>query len=298
MTAKKTAPKTAAKKTKKTKAQAKAKAKAKAPRVAKAEPPPPAPEKPLAYNIGPKTVTVFFDGKAHTVEKTTYLAAALREKNWGEVKRLCSPARAIAGAGAASGLVAVTAAGVVTFKNRPLNNASAKRIVELMREGFPIESELRTLESLMRHDDPAVWEGFEDFIERWHVPRLETGQIVLVKGVRRTPNPNVFVSGHHTGGAKPFTYEVGKIAELPWSEVDRNPANTCSKGLHACPLSQVRRYYGDATRDAIIELHVWPEHFAALPTDYRTEGKVRLQQCFVARELPADAGENDLTGRA
>lgn len=289
-TKKKAAPKKAAKQSK-----AKAPAKAKAKRAAKPAKEAPAPEKPLAYNIGPKTVTVFFDGRAHTVEKTTYLAAALREKNWSEVRRLCSPARAIASAGAAFGFVKVSAAGVVTFKNRPINNASARRIVELMREGFPIESELRTLESLMRHDDPRVIESFEDYLDRWHIPRLDDGRIVLVKGVNRTSTPGVFAAKHQPS----FQYIVGKYASLTWDEVDRDPNNTCSRGLHACPLSQVGAYYS-ATRegDALLELHVWPEDIASLPTDYKSEGKVRLVRCYVARELGPDAGETDLTGRA
>jgi len=267
-------------------------AKAKAPRVAK---PAPAPEKPLAYNVGPKTVTVFFEGRAHTVEKTTFLAAALREKNWAEVKRLASPARAIASAGASSGFVNVSAAGVVTFKNRPINNASARRIVELMREGFPIESELRTLESLMRHDDPRVIESFEDFLDRWHVPRLEDGRIVLVKAVMATDKPGEYVALHD---AK-FRYVLGQQVEMSWGDVCRDENQTCAAGIHACPLSQVNDYWKNGSGGrTVIELHVWPEHIASLPIDYKSEGKVRLQSAFVARALAADAGETDLTGRA
>lgn len=290
-TKKKAAPKKAAPK----KTKAKKEIRARVARVLAPKKEAPAPEKPLAYNVGPKTVTVFFDGRAHTVEKTTFLAAALREKNWAEVKRLCSPARAIAAAGAASGFVKVSAAGVVTFKNRPINNGSARRIVELMREGFPIESELRCLESLMRHDDPRVIESFEDFLDRWHIPRLDDGRVVLFKGVNRTDKPGIFSAKHNAA----FLYEVGKVAALTWDEVDRDPNQTCSRGLHACPLSQVGAYYQPSrTGDALLELHVWPEDIASLPTDYKSEGKVRLLQCYVAREVAPDAGETDLTASA
>lgn len=294
--------------TKQKKPAPKAKAKTKAkPKPAKAAKPaakpaakktaPSAPaEKPLAYNVGPKTVTVFFDGRAHTVEKSTYLAAALRDKNWSEVKRLCSPARALANsAGFASGFVAVSPAGVVTYKNRPINNASARRIVELAREGFPVESELRCLESLMRHDDPRVIESFEDFLDRWHVPRLDDGRIVLVKAVAPTDKPDVFAALHDAS----FLYRVGAQVEMAWADVCRDENQTCAAGIHACPLSQVNSYW-QSGRDGrtVIELHVWPEHIASLPRDYRSEGKVRLQSAFVARALAADAGESDLTGRA
>lgn len=250
---------------------------------------------PIAYNVGPKTVTVFFEGRAHTVEKTTFLAAALREKNWSEVKRLCSPARAIASAGAACGFVNVSPAGVVKFKNRPINNASAKRIVELMREGFPVDSELRTLESLMRHDDPRVIESFEDFLDRWHVPRLDDGRIVLVKAVMATDKPGEFVALHD---AK-FRYVVGQQVEMSWGDVCRDENQTCAAGIHACPLSQVNSYWQNGSGGrTVIELHVWPEHIASLPRDYKSEGKVRLQSAYVARALADDAGETDLTGRA
>lgn len=287
---------------KKNKAPAKAakqsKAKAK-PKTAKPKNTPakatPAPEPRPPINIGPQTVTVVFDGRPHTVAKSPMIAAAITAGDWQGLRLLCSPAHAIAAKAAALttraiGELRVTDAGTITFKGRPLNNASARRIIELMRDGFPIESELRTLANLMLHDDVRVIEGFESYLDKWRIPRLEDGRIVLVKSVARGDLPGAFKARND------FPWVVGQTARIGWDEIDRDPASTCSRGLHACPLAALHNHHGAG--NAIIELHVWPEHIGAFPTDYLSNGKIRVVEAFVSRELPADIREENLTGRA
>ena len=103
------------------------------------------------------------------------------------------------------------------------------------------------------------------------------------------PAESFEIAGAHVSPPE-YVREAAKYAVLKQSS---------APGIHACPLSQVNSYW-QSGRDGrtVIELHVWPEHIASLPRDYRSEGKVRLQSAFVARALAADAGESDLTGRA
>lgn len=258
-----------------------------------ATPTPKEPRPPI--NIGPQTVTVIFDGRPHTVAKSVMVAQAIRAEDWAELRLLASPAHAIAAKAQALDLrqigeLRVTDAGLITFKGRAVNNASAQRITELVREGFPITSELRTLASLLRHDDPRVIASFEAYLDRWRIPRLEDGRIVLVKRAKTTSTPGVYTAHND------FAWKIGETAREGWDVVDRDPASTCSRGLHACPLAGLSNFNGHG--DAVLELHVWPEHIAALPNDYLSNGKVRLVEAFCARELTGDLSEANLSGRA
>jgi hypothetical protein len=165
----------------------------------------------------------------------------------------------------------------VYFKGRPLNNASAERILDLAKMGLPVTSEINCLVSLLRHDDPRVIDAFEDFLQTWDIPRLEDGRVVLFKAVN-----DDFTAIHDNT----TDWSVGREVSEDWANVDRNPDNTCSRGLHACPLKCVDQFWNASAK--VIELHVWPEDFAALPTDYTSNGKVRLVRAYVAREVPRE----------
>lgn len=229
---------------------------------------------PFPYNVGSNTVSVIIEGKTHTVPKVSEVAQAIRSGNWAKVSRLVAPGKAIAKAMQSvrgAGDVVLRDDGQVSYRGRVLNNGSAGQIKMLMAEGFPVASELRTLDSLMRHDDTRVHQHFEDFIQRWSIPRLEDGRLVLYKRVK-----DDLTSSHDSF----FAYRVGAWAELSWEEVDRDPHQTCSRGLHAAPLEALHNFAGFG--GVILELHVWPEDFAALPIDYIDNGKVRLRRFYVA----------------
>lgn len=231
------------------------------------------------YNIGPQTVTIYSPEGIVSGVRSPSVLEAIKAGDFAEAIKLLSPIQTIAGAFAQFADVTVTA-NAVLFKGREVNNASAMRLLELQALGMPLESEVRCLASLMRHDDARVIASFEDFIQRWNIPRVSDGRIVLCKGVRAD-----FRDGH-TGTVD---WSVGQTVRLPWEKADRDPNNTCSRGLHAAPLEGARSY---ASRDGhLIEVYVWPEHIAALPYDYQHNGKIRCVEAFVSRVIPREQAE-------
>jgi hypothetical protein len=59
---------------------------------------------------------------------------------------------------------------------------------------------------------------------------------------------------------------VGNIVEVPRSQVDDNPNNTCSHGLHVATMSYASTFgSGD---DKILDVEVSPSDVVAVPTDY------------------------------
>lgn len=238
------------------------------------------------YNIGPRNVTIYGPAGPVSGTRTPSVLDAIRAGDFDEAIRQLLPIQTVANAFTQFGDVVVDGSRVL-FKGRQVNNASAQRILELAGVGLPVESEARCLASLMRHDDPRVIELFEDFLERWNIPRTSDGRIVLCKGVR-----DDYKAIHDSK----TDWSVGATVRMAWADVDRDPSNSCSRGLHAAPLEGARSYAGGGKR--LIELYVWPEHIAALPYDYATHGKVRLVEAFVARDIPEEIATNyyDLTG--
>jgi hypothetical protein len=231
------------------------------------------------YNVGPQSVTIYTPEGVIQGARTPQVIEAIAAGDTDEVIRILTPIRAVASA-FNTGDVRVTE-NAIYYRGRELNNASALRILELQAAGLPVQSEANCLASLMRHDDPRVIESFERFIERWNIPRTPEGRIVLCKGVR----DDFFDMHSHS-----VDWSVGNIVTMSWDDIDRDPSNTCSSGLHCAPLEGARSYVSGAGR--LLEVHVWPEHIGALPYDYERNGKVRVVEAYVAREIPRDVAKD------
>lgn len=226
------------------------------------------------YNIGPASITIYGPNGPVTGPRTQRALDAIKAKDFEGALSELTPVTKITRAGAGDILVKD---GAILYRGRPLNNGSAQRILDLIDAGLPVDSELACLASLMRHDDPRVIESFENYLDTWKIPRVADGRIVLCKGVRAD------FKDQHSGTVD---WSVGKTVSMAWDAVDRDPGNTCSSGLHAAPLEGARSYAGGGGH--LLELYVWPEHIASLPTDYKHNGKVRLVQAYVARVIPAE----------
>lgn len=229
-------------------------------------------------NVGPSTVTVYLASGPHTVQKSQAVLDAIKAADWGALERLAKPADFIGHALARHGDVSVTG-GHVYFRGRVVNNASAGRILDMVRDGLDVTSEVLCLASLMRHDDPRVIASFEDYLERWRIPRASDGRIVLCKGVRAD-----FMSTHR-GPSGHVDWTPGKpVPRLSWDYVDRDPNQSCSKGYHAAPLEGAQSYAGGGGH--LLEVYVAPEDIAAFPMDYVQNGKLRAVYMEAVRVIP------------
>lgn len=82
-----------------------------------------------------------------------------------------------------------------------------------------------------------------------------------------------------------FDNSPGSIVEMPRYEVDDNPNNTCSSGLHFCAFSYLEsyRHSGD---DRIVLVKVSPADVVSIPTDYN-HAKARCCRYEVLSEVNA-----------
>jgi len=74
---------------------------------------------------------------------------------------------------------------------------------------------------------------------------------------------------------KKFDNSIGSLVSVPRNQVDENPENTCSHGLHVCSKSYLPQFGGDR----VIKVIVAPEDFVAIPNDYYSGLKAKARVC-------------------
>jgi ribosomal protein S27AE len=67
----------------------------------------------------------------------------------------------------------------------------------------------------------------------------------------------------HTGT---MNNAVGNVVEVPRSQVDDNPNNVCSHGLHVATLEYAKGF--GTSGDRLLDVEVDPSDVVAVPTDY------------------------------
>lgn len=89
---------------------------------------------------------------------------------------------------------------------------------------------------------------------------MEDGDIIVEKGVSKRQDGSLW--DIHT---KSIDNSIGRIVEMNRDEVDPDPNETCSRGLHVAPPHYVRRWYSGST---IVKCAVNPSDVVAVPIDY------------------------------
>jgi len=93
-----------------------------------------------------------------------------------------------------------------------------------------------------------------DFLEHNGHPITMDGNFIAYRGCSED------FKDRHTGT---FNNSVGSVCEMPRHEVDENPNNTCSAGLHVACYEYAYNW-GSKT----IEVEIDPQDVVAVPTDY------------------------------
>ena len=102
----------------------------------------------------------------------------------------------------------------------------------------------------------------------------EDGDILAYKKVRAD------YKDIHSGT---FDNSVGKVVEMERKNVDDDPNNTCSSGLHFCAYSYLSSY-GASGDDRVMLVKVNPADVVSIPTDYHN-AKARCCRYEVVQEI-------------
>lgn len=214
---------------------------------------------PIPYLMQGKNIILVVDGKSHTISKDTHMSyvkivEALKAQDWDALHDLVEPKRAIVDFGA--GNVSIDG-DQVFWKGKPFHNALATRMIDMYKDGFPIDPMVRFMENLMANPSKRSVDQVYGFLEKNSLPITEDGHFLAYKKVR-----NDYLDIH----SGTIDNSIGQVVEMDRNGVDDNPNSTCSTGLHFCSESYLG-HFGSHGQPVMI-LKINPADVVSIPTDY------------------------------
>jgi len=229
--------------------------------------------------VSPNGVTLVIDNQTTPIIDS--------HPNYGEIRSLAA-AGTYAGIPALLNLVAaiedfgvglVTVKdGVVLYKDMPTHNAVTSRILSMVDEGLSVGPMFRFLERLMLNPSFRAVKELYGFMEANDLPITDDGYLTAYKMVTRKDDGTL--TDNRTGT---FDYSVGApAAEMPRNEVNEDPNQTCSAGLHVCAQEYLSAGYTFGAVTILVKVD--PADVVAVPVDYHN-AKMRVCKHETIREL-------------
>lgn len=168
----------------------------------------------------------------------------------------------------------------IFYGNRNMSaHGLGKRIIKLMadgREGFA-QPLINFMENLMLNPSFRAVEGLYEWLEKSSLPITPDGYFIAWKIVRED------FKDHHTGK---FDNSPGCVVEIPRNQVNEDPNQICSSGLHFCSNEYLPQYGGffGSSSSRIMMVKVNPKDVGAFPKDYNIS-KGRCCRYQVVKEV-------------
>lgn len=172
----------------------------------------------------------------------------------------------------------VISGNTVFFNGAPLHNTLTARMLDMLAEGFNIDSLVAFLAKLMQNPSHRAVTGLYDFLAATNIPITPDGDFLAFKKVR----DNYF--DIHSGTIRNAVGDAPRVAR---NQVDEDPDRTCSHGLHVCSESYLP-HFGSSYGNRIVIVQVNPADVVAIPRDYNN-AKMRCAGYKVIGEVPAEA---------
>jgi hypothetical protein len=144
--------------------------------------------------------------------------------------------------------------GVLFQNDSPIPPELNSRILHYKELGLPYDSLIQFWENLKLNPSFNARQQLFKFLEHNGHPLTDDGCFIAYRGVRSD------FKDVHSGK---FDNSVGSVCEMPRQQVDDNPNNTCSSGLHVACYE-----YAKSFGDQLVEVKVNPADVVAVPTDY------------------------------
>lgn len=234
------------------------------------------------YLIQGDNVVVVIDNKPHTINKThiTYskVVDAIKASDWDAVKDAIEPKKIVLNYGRGN----VSIQGETLFwKGKELHTSLAVKMIEMLREGFPIEPMVHFMENLYSNPSHRAVTELYNFLEKGKLPITPDGHFLAYKRVR------LDYLDVHSGS---MDNSIGQVVEMDRHEVDDNKDRTCSSGLHFCSKDYLNNFGGD--RVVIVKIN--PRDVVSIPSDYN-DTKGRACRYEVVGEIDADKVDTAFT---
>jgi hypothetical protein len=231
------------------------------------------------FLIQGSNITVVIGNKTHTISKThiTYerVKDAIKKGDWELVQDIIEPKKVVINYG--QGNVSIQGE-TLYWKGQEFHHSMAKRMIEMLQEGFSIEPMILFMENLMQNPSYRSVQELYGFLEKNNLPITPDGHFLAYKKVRND------YTDVHSGK---FDNSVGSVCEMERNMVDDKAENTCSTGLHFCSQEYLKSFGGD--RLVIVKIN--PRDVVSIPVDYNNS-KGRTCRYEVVGEVGLDATDD------
>lgn len=173
----------------------------------------------------------------------------------------------------------------VYYKNKVLEGLLVKRLIEAVRSenADKLDRLMMFTDSLGRNPSFRIREQLFPFLEKGNNPISKNGGFIVFKKL----DANFKDVRTHT-----FDNSVGKKVSMPREEVNDDPNQTCSAGLHVCNWEYLSHYSGSK----VVLCEVFPEHVVSVPTDYDNT-KMRVCEYDVIADVTGQNHSQVFDGR-
>lgn len=228
---------------------------------------------PVLYSMTDNAITLTLDNQETIIIgkfdiRFQKIKEAIENKKWSDVRESMNPAKALEGTG-----FELKEDGIY-HDNEKMPPVLAKRLKELIVRGMPFDSIINFWKKLKENPSYNTRNQLFGFLEANNVPLRQDGDFVAYKKVRAD------YKDIHSGS---IDNSVGKVVSMKRSEVDDNPNNTCSSGLHVCSFDYLP-HFGKESGDKVVLCSINPKNVVSVPVDYNN-AKMRCCEYTVIEEM-------------
>lgn len=136
-----------------------------------------------------------------------------------------------------------------------MNQTIARRMISMIKEGFDATPLAKFIDNLMQNPSNRAVNELYGFLEANNIPITSDGCFLAYKRVRDD------YTDVYSGTIR---NQPGDTVTMARNQVDDNPNQTCSAGLHFCSLEYLS-YFGGAR---IVTVKINPRDVVSIPIDY------------------------------
>jgi hypothetical protein len=222
----------------------------------------------ISWLITDQNITVNYDGQTHIVSREDSLSdkliCAVKNKKLDEIPNLVSAAKRVEKFGKGNFSVVD---GEIFVNGVLAPRVLGDKIVKFSNDGLPYEPLVKFAENLQKNPSFRAVNELYSFLEKNDHPITDNGCFIAYKKVRSD-----FLDGH-TGT---IDNSVGNVVEMPRNQVNEDPTQTCSYGLHVANWDYANNIYSAGDNSLMLEVEVNPMDVVSVPIDY---GNSKMRVC-------------------
>ena len=220
--------------------------------------------KPLPYTISHESITVIYEGKSHTIQKSqpqfVNLKRAITNGNWDEVPSHLTIAKSLS-TWAKGKFTINEATEVFSYEGKELPQEINKRIIAMASANDDPTPLFKFYERLKKNPSYRSVHQLYSFLTHSGIPITKDGCFLAYKGVREN------YMDVHSGK---FSNKPGTVHKMPRNEISDDPEKPCHEGFHVGAISYAR---GFGSRVVVCKID--PENVVCVPYD-SSQQKMRV----------------------